>query len=126
MLAPQIGHQAKDAPLFRRPEEFSRFVIPGPSSRTTDPLAFRYQPFAPAQFILSSLAFQILSLQVGVKPGVLQGNRGLRSEQLQYCDPLRRESARSQIVLEIESADELRLFDDRQTEDRSGALLPHV
>src|SRR6266403_4226665 len=37
--------------------------------------------------------------QLRIEAGVLERNRGLRSQQLQHCDPLRRERARSQIVL---------------------------
>ena len=66
------------------------------------------------------------ALQVGIEVGILQRNRGLRSQQLQHCNPVRREGARSQIVLQIECADKLRLFDDGQAQDGSGVLLPHI
>ena len=67
-----------------------------------------------------------LELQIGIEGGVLQRNRGLRSQQLQHCNPVRREGARSQIVLQIKCADKLRLLDDWQAQDGPGALLPHI
>ena len=67
-----------------------------------------------------------LPLQIGIKARVLERNRGLRSQQLQHRNPVRRESARSQIVLQIQCADQLRLLDDWQAEDGLGALLPHI
>ena len=50
----------------------------------------------------------------------------MRSQQLQHGNPVRREGARSQIVLQIKCADKLRLLDDWQAEDGPGALLPHI
>src|SRR5262249_53171465 len=42
-----------------------------------------------------------LSLQIRIKARVLERNRGLRSQQVQYGNPARSEGARSQIVLQI-------------------------
>ena len=50
----------------------------------------------------------------------------MRGQQLQHRHPARREGVRRQIVLEIECADELRLFDDGQAQDGSGVLLPDI
>src|ERR1700722_9986316 len=53
-----------------------------------------------------------LELQIGIEGRVLDRNRSLRSQQLQDGNPVRREDVRSEIVLQIEHADELRLLDD--------------
>src|SRR5216684_1883098 len=63
-------------------------------------------------YVLPFSQERLATLQLKIEFGVLQRNRGLRSQQLQHCDLLQRERARSQIVLQIECANELRLFDD--------------
>ena len=50
----------------------------------------------------------------------------MRSQQLQYGNPVRREDARSQVVLQIKCADQLRLLDDWQAQYGLGALPPHI
>jgi hypothetical protein len=45
------------------------------------------------------------ALQIREEAGILQRYCGLRSQQLQHCNPLRREGARCQIVLQIKCAD---------------------
>ncbi len=65
-------------------------------------------------------------MQVRIEGGILQRNRGLRSQHLQHRESFRRERARSQIVLQIECANEFRLLYDGQTQDGSGALRPHI
>src|SRR6201993_3090672 len=66
------------------------------------------------------------AMEVRIELVVFDRNRGLRSQHLQHCDPVRGEGARSQIVLQIECADEAGLFDDRQAQNGSGALRPHI
>ncbi len=68
----------------------------------------------------------LAAVEVRIELGVFERNRGLRSQHLQHCDPVRGEGARSQIVLQIECADELGLFEDRQAQDGSGVLRPHI
>src|ERR1700692_4529971 len=68
----------------------------------------------------------LAAVEVRIELGVFERNRGFRSQHLQHGDPVRGEGARSQIVLQIECADELGLFDDRQAQDGSGALRPHI
>ncbi len=60
--------------------------------------------------------------QIRIEVGILQRNRGLRCQHLQHCESFRRERARSQIVLQIECANEFRLLYNGQTQDGSGAL----
>src|ERR1700740_2322281 len=69
---------------------------------------------------------RLAAVEVRIELGVFDRNSGLRSQHLQHCDPVRGEGARSQIVLQIECADELGLFDDRQAQDGSGALRPYI
>src|SRR5580692_9007795 len=54
-----------------------------------------------------------LPLQVEIKARVLERNCGLRSQQLQHGYPVRRESTRSEVVLQIKCACKLSLPDDR-------------
>jgi hypothetical protein len=58
-----------------------------------------------------------LELQFGIEGRVLDRNRRLRSQQLQHGNPVRREDARSEVVLQIKRADEPRLFDDGQAQE---------
>jgi hypothetical protein len=51
-------------------------------------------------------------LQVRIEAGILHRNRRLRTYHLQHRDPVSRKGARSQIVLQIECANQLCLFDD--------------
>ena len=70
--------------------------------------------------------FASRSAEIAVQAGVLQRDRRLRGEQLQHCDPGRREDARGQVVLEVEHADELGLIDQRQAENGTGLALTDV
>src|ERR1700730_10575022 len=88
----------KDLVGFLRPVDFSAQNIPAEASGRADALPFSQESFA--------------ALQIGIQTGILQRDRGLRSEQLQHRDAAWREGARSQIVLKIKCADKLRLFDD--------------
>ena len=90
----------KDRVGFIRPVDFSTRNVPAEATCVTDALPLSQEGFA--------------AVQVRVEGSVFQRNRGLRSQQLQHCDPVRREGARSQIVLQIERADNLRLFHDGQ------------
>src|SRR5712671_1966028 len=90
----------KDLVCFLRPVELSTRNVPAETAGVTYALPLSQESLA--------------AVQVRIEVGVLQRNRGLRSQHLQQCDPVRREGARSQIVLEIECANELRLFDDGQ------------
>jgi hypothetical protein len=65
-------------------------------------------------------------LQIRIKARVLERNRRLRSQQLQHGNPVRREDARSQVILQIKYADKLPLLDDWQAEDGPGTLLPDL
>ena len=72
------------------------------------------------------LPIAIFMVQLAIKAGIFQRNRGLRRQQLQHGDPVRRENGRGQIVFDVKHANHLRLLDKRQTENRSGALLNDV
>src|SRR5216683_718231 len=97
----------KDVVGFLRPVDFSAENAPADAASVACALPISQESFA--------------ALQIRIEFGVLDRNRGLRSQQLQHRDPVRRESARSQIVLQIERAGKLRLFDDGQAEDGSRA-----
>src|SRR6266849_10755334 len=88
----------KDLVGFLRPVDFSARNIPAEASGRADALPFSQESFA--------------ALQIGIQAGILQRDRGLRSQQFQHRDAAWREGARRQIVLEIERANKLRLFDD--------------
>src|ERR1700684_583456 len=102
----------KDPVGFFRPVDFSARNAPAEAASVTYALA------------LSEVS--LAALQACIEVGVLQRNRGLRSQQLQHRDPVRCEGARSQIVLQIECANQLHLIDDRHAQDGSGALPPHI
>src|SRR5271154_7413549 len=90
----------KDVVGFLRPVDFSIENAPAEAASVAYALPISQESFA--------------ALQIRIEFGVLQRNRGLRSQHLQHRHPIRREGARSQIVLQIECADKLRLFDDGQ------------
>src|SRR5712692_10457307 len=90
----------KDVVGFLRPVDFSAENAPAEAARAAYALPFSQESLA--------------AVQIRIEAGVLQRNRGLRSQHLQHCDPVRREGARSQIVLQIECANKLHLFDDGQ------------
>ena len=92
----------------RRPGRFRTGCATAPRSS-----AARLRPSAIAVFIG----------QLAIKAGIFQRDRGLRGQQFQHGDPVRRENVRGQVVFEIEHAHQLGLFDQRQTENRSGVLL---
>src|SRR5258708_4940086 len=85
---------------FLRPVDFSAENAPAEAASVAYALPSSQESFA--------------ALHIRIEVGVLQRNRGLRSQHLQQCDPVRGEGARSQIVLQIECANKLRLFDDGQ------------
>src|SRR5258707_10935407 len=91
---------SKDVVRFLRPVDFSTRNVPAEAAGVAYTLPLSQESFA--------------ALQIRIEVGVLQRNRGLRSQHFQQCDPVRRERARSQIVLQIEGANKLRLFDDGQ------------
>src|SRR5260370_35464832 len=97
----------KDLVDLLRPICFTAENAPAEAASVAYPLSFSQESFAAVQI-------RIGALQIGIEAGVLQRYRGLRSQQLQHCNPVRREGARSQIVLQIECANEFCLFDDRQ------------
>src|SRR5271156_6727342 len=84
----------KDAVGPVRPVDLSARNIPAETAGLADPLALSQESFA--------------ALQVGIKPGILQRNCDLRSQQFQYGNAVRREDARSQVVLEKKHAHKLR------------------
>src|SRR5208283_2498091 len=88
-----------DVVSFVRPVDFSARQIPTQTAGLADSLTLSEE----------SLAI----LEVRIKAGVLDRNCGLRCQQLQHGNPVRREDTRSQIVLQIKCADKLRLLDDR-------------
>src|SRR5713226_4387004 len=102
----------KDVVGFLRPVDFPAENTPAETARVAYALPFSQESLA--------------AVQIRIEAGVLQRNRGLRSQHLQNCDPLRGEGPRSQIVLDVERANELRLFDDGQAQYRPGAPLPHI
>src|SRR5262249_8465363 len=61
------------------------------------------------QCAFGPLALAVFFLQVAEEAGILQGNDGLRSQQIQYGNPLRRKGAGGQTVLQIEQPDQLGL-----------------
>ena len=61
----------------------------------------------------SGFAFGELSIEIGI----FQRDRGLRGEQLQHRDTGWREHPRGQAILQIQNADELGLFNERQAEN---------
>ena len=65
-------------------------------------------------------------LQVAIEPRILEGYRCLRCEHLQDRDPVRREYARRQVVFKIENAREVRLVDQRQTQNGPDAMVKDV
>src|SRR5580692_3481088 len=62
-----------------RPVDLSARNIPSETARFADPLALHQTSFT--------------ALQVGIKPGILQRNGGLRSQQFQQRNAVRREGA---------------------------------
>src|SRR5713226_8666177 len=78
----------KDVEGFLRPVDFSARNVPAETAGVTYTLPFSQESLA--------------AVQIRIEAGVLQRNRGLRSQHLQHCDPLRGEGPRSQIVFEIE------------------------
>jgi len=66
------------------------------------------------------------ALQIGIEGSIVQGNGGLRCQQLQHGNPVGREHARSQAILQIQCPDETRLLDDGQAKHRPQALSPHM
>src|ERR1700681_4181999 len=84
----------KDLVGFLRPVDFSAQNIPAEASGRADALPFGQESFA--------------ALQLGIQAGIVQRDRGLRSQQLQHRDTAWRKGERRQIVLEIECADKLR------------------
>src|ERR1700756_5131769 len=80
----------------------------------------------PPQALFRPLALAVFVLQIGIEHCILQRDAGLRGQQFQHRDASRREGARSQIVLEVQCADELGLLDQREAEYRAGPSLPHV
>src|SRR5215470_19840977 len=81
----------KDIVGFLRPVDFSAEHTPTEAASVT--------------YVLPLSQECLAAVQVGIKLGILQRNRGLRSKHLQHCDPVRREGARRQIVLEVEHPD---------------------
>src|SRR5579864_7408507 len=57
---------------------------------------------------------------------VLQGNRCLRSKQLEHRDPVRSEDLGSQIIFEVQHTDKFCLVDQWQTENRTRMALVDV
>src|SRR5258708_34277584 len=102
----------KDVVGFLRPVDFSAENAPAEA--------------ASVAYALPSSQESLAALQIRIEVGVLQRNRGLRSQHLQQCDPVRGEGARSQIVLQIEYAGKLGLIDDRQAQDGSGVLRADI
>src|SRR6266436_1726403 len=102
----------KDLVGFLRPVDLSTRNVPAEAAGVAYVLPLSQESFA--------------ALQIRIEAGILQRNRSLGSQQLQHFESVRGEGARSQIVLQIKCADKLRLFDDGQAEDGSGALLPHI
>ncbi len=98
----------KDVVEFFRPIGFSAENVPAEGASVADALP------------LSQVS--LAALEIRKERCVLERYCSLRGQQLQHCDPVRREGARSQIVLQLECADQLRLLDDWQAEDGPGAL----
>src|SRR5882762_1261220 len=88
----------KDLVGFLRPVDLSTRNVPAKATGVAYALPLSQESFA--------------ALQIGIEAGILQRNRSLRCQQLQHCDPVRGEGTRSQIVLQIECANKLRLFDN--------------
>src|SRR6266404_6714125 len=103
---------SKDVVRFLRPVDFSTRNVPAETASAANTLRLNQEI--------------VTAVQVRIELGVLQRNRGLRSQHLQHRESFRRERARSQIVLQIECANECRLLYDGQTQDGSGALRPHI
>src|SRR5260370_36334937 len=78
----------KDLVCFLRPVDFPAENTPAETAGVAYVLPFSQERFA--------------ALQLKIEVGVLQRNRGLRSQHLQYCDPLRGAGPRSPTVLEVE------------------------
>src|SRR5579863_10033938 len=95
-----------------RPVDLSARNIPAETAGLADPLALGQESFA--------------ALQIGIKAGILQRNGGLRSQQFQHGNAVRREDARSQVVLEKKHTHKLRLVENWQAQDGLGALLPYI
>src|ERR1700722_790299 len=96
----------KDGRGFCRPVDFSAEDAPAEA--------------ASLAYALPLSQISLTALQIRKKSRVLQRNCGFRSQQLQHCNPVRREGARGQIVLQIERSDKHRFFDEGQTQDRPG------
>src|ERR1700734_4010183 len=95
----------------------NRSIIPKDVVGLLRPVDFSAEN-APAEAASAAYALPIsqeglAALQIRIEFGVLERNRGLRRQHLQHRHAIRREGARSQIVLQIECADELGLFEDR-------------
>src|SRR5579863_10313625 len=95
-----------------RQVDLSARNTPAETAGLADPLALSQERFA--------------APQIGIKAGILQRNGGLRSQQFQHGDAVRREGARSQVVLEKKHTHKLRLVENWQAQDGLGALLPYI
>ncbi len=68
----------------------------------------------------------VLLLHIGEEARVLQRDRGLGRQDLQHGHPLGGEGVGRQIVLEIERADQARVTDYGQTQDRPDSVAMDI
>src|SRR5260221_8488 len=120
------GCQPPHREIFVGPNQRTGADVPIPSADLARLLGQPQPLFARLQRLLRPLALAVFLLKVSVEPGIFQRNCGLRGQQAQQNDPLRREGARRQIVLEIKHADERRLLDEGEAEHGSGAPPAHI
>src|SRR5216684_9263246 len=76
----------KDLVGFRRPVDFPAENTPAETAGVAYVLPFSQERFA--------------AVQIRIEAGILQRDRGLRSQHFQHCDSVRSEGTRSQIVLQ--------------------------
>ena len=78
------------------------------------------------QFFFRLPAVSVFLPQVGVQLGISERDRGLRREQFEHCEPVRREDARRQVVLQVEHADRFPRPYQWQAQDGPRAPEKHV
>src|SRR3984957_19192485 len=88
--------QFKDPKSLRRPVDPSSCGIPAKAARVAQGLRFSQVGLASPQGIFGSPSIAVLLLQVGIEVSVLQRDRGLGGDQLQYRASGRRKHSRGQ------------------------------
>src|SRR5882672_8089868 len=128
--SPELGRNRRvkfiDSIGFRRPVDLIGYRIPAETAGVAHGLRLVQVGLAAPKSLFGSPTIAVLLPQVRIEVGVLQRNRGLGGEQLQYRASRGREHAGGQVILEVEHADQCGLLDQGQTENGTEAILANV